>query len=113
MSKHILVTGGSGFIGSNFVRMLLRDFDGDGSYDAAASGIHPAIATNLASARPRGDGNGDGNITAADFTSLARALRPARTIAAERTASVALDGNGDGGVNSQDARAMATRCFGG
>jgi hypothetical protein len=65
----------------------------------------------------RGDGNGDGKVTAADLVAVARKLRDGAATRVEQVAkgsyaaAPGADANGDGLVTGQDEWALAHRLF--
>jgi hypothetical protein len=73
----------------------------------------------LAPAVIRGDGNGDGKVTAADAVSVMRELgdgngsriEEVRVSGGTYAAAPGVDANGDGLVTAQDALAVAHRLF--
>lgn len=94
------------------------DFDADGRYDLAVHGDGTWVVTNAGeAAAPRGDGNGDGNRTAADVVALFAELNDGRRQPAERAragtfaSSIGLDANGDGIVDPLDAPVLVRRLF--
>jgi hypothetical protein len=103
--------------------IVSADFDGDGAYDVATANSdsnanNVSVLTNeTPSTVLRGDGNGDGKVTAADLTALAReiadgdgdqiddvGLRPPQS-------KHGVDANGDGRVDAQDVFAHVARIF--
>jgi len=104
--------------------LACADFDGDGRYDAATADDQFAgtvsVLTNIA-ATPviiRGDGNGDGKVSAADLVAVARKLGDGASTAVEKLGfgtypevKPGADANGDGVVTNQDVFAIAYRLF--
>jgi hypothetical protein len=106
------------------VSVAAADFDGDGRYDGAVANSFVAgsvsVLTNiLAPAVVRGDGNGDGKVTAADAVAVMRELGDGNGSRVEQVqvaggaypAAAGIDANGDGFVTGQDALAVAHRLF--
>jgi len=103
------------------VDVAAGDFDGDGRYDVAALTTFVATAgilsSDIAAAVRRGDGNGDGGVSAADSTALLRevaegGVRRVEDIArGSFQASAGVDANGDGNTDRLDVLALAHRLF--
>lgn len=104
--------------GDRLSALSAGDFDDDGRYDVIASGTNAYRLINETEGLSvvRGDGNGDGRITAADFVALASELSegggqiesvPRGAFAA----GLGADGDGDGVVNRADLRALLLRFF--
>ena len=94
--------------------VVAADFDGDGRYDVAATGLQPAVATTVTVQRSlRGDGNGDGRVSAADLTALFGVVHLHAGVRVEQASTAGLDANGDGLVNAQDVIALPHRIFAG
>lgn len=104
------------------VSVVAADFDGDGRYDAAVADNQSAgavsVATNIkAAAIIRGDGNGDGKVSAADLIAVMRKLGNATSTRVEQVrggsyaAAPGSDANGDGVITSQDTVAVVHRLF--
>jgi hypothetical protein len=106
--------------------LATADFDGDGRYDAAAADDQFAgtvsVLTNIAAtpAIIRGDGNGDGKVSAADLVAVARQLGSSTSTRVEKlkladgtfpNAKPGADANGDSVVTGQDTFAIAHRLF--
>ena len=116
--------------------IVAADVDGDGLYDVLTANVAPSGQnfSNLLgcsaeeSCHPfqgpigvrsrRGDGNGDGVITAADFVALVQELSDGDTPQVEAATregyptTLGVDGDGDTRVNLQDVRAVSHRLFG-
>lgn len=103
--------------------LVAADFNGDGSYDLATANADPnasnlSVLTNaLASNVLRGDGNGDGKVTAADVTMLAREIADGDgdqvedIVLRNPQSRRGVDANGDGRVDRQDVVAHVARIF--
>lgn len=103
--------------------VVAADFDGDGRYDAAAAyqnqyaSALPVLTNVSAPAVLRGDGNGDGKVSAADAVAVMRKVvehdgtRIEDVRMSGYAAAPGVDANGDGVVTPQDALAVAHRLF--
>ncbi|MFN8625865.1 MAG: VCBS repeat-containing protein [Candidatus Binatia bacterium] len=111
-------------VGRMPIGLTTGDFDGDGRYDAATADNQFAgtvsVLTNIAAtpAIIRGDGNGDGKLSAADLVTVARQVGKSSSTRVERLAGAAYpnttagaDANGDAVVTGQDIFAIAYRLF--
>lgn len=102
-------------IGSNPAALLIADIDADGRYDAVAVGDVLWLLSNRAAlASPRGNGNGDGLVSAADIIALLRLPVSAKPIAVESAGpdtALGIDTNGDGWVDDTDLRGLPRRLF--
>jgi hypothetical protein len=106
------------------VSVAAADFDGDGRYDGAAAdafvGAVSVLSNVVGPAVRRGDGNGDGVVSAADAVAVMRELADGNGTRIEDVgrggtfaAAAGVDANGDGAVTLQDALAVAHRLFAG
>ena len=105
-------------VGMNPVALAAGDFDGDGAYDLVGAGRSAYVLTNANVGAQRGDGNGDGVLSAADLTVTASALaarRISRVEDVERDlpgATAGVDIDGDGAVDARDLGLTLARLFG-
>ncbi len=105
------------------VSLVTADFDGDGRYDAAAATTSPAptmsVLTNIRAAGLfRGDGNGDGRVTASDCVALARKISERLVLRVEDVAargsvriSAGADADGNGLITALDIASLPGRLF--
>ncbi|MBI3784054.1 MAG: VCBS repeat-containing protein [Deltaproteobacteria bacterium] len=105
------------------ISVFAADVDGDGRYDGIAADSSPAptasVLTNIrGDGLLRGDGNGDGRLSAADAVAVMLKVREFNGIHAEDAptrgayaARVAVDANGDGIVTLQDVFGLTYRLF--
>jgi hypothetical protein len=103
--------------------IVAADFNGDGSYDVATANgdlnaSNLSVVTNaLVSDVLRGDGNGDGKVTAADVTMLVREIADGDgdqvedIVLRNPQSQRGVDANGDGRVDRQDVLAHVVRIF--
>ncbi|HVM97629.1 MAG TPA: dockerin type I domain-containing protein, partial [Candidatus Acidoferrales bacterium] len=105
------------------IAVITGDTDGDGRYEGMSADGSPAptasVLTNIrGNGFLRGDGNGDGRVSAADAVAVMRKAKDMNGMHAEDApsrgtyvAQIAVDANGDGIITPQDVFAVAFRVF--